>query len=141
MKCPFKPSVQDAIVRYRGSVSDVKKNAADKLTKDLNEMVDRVDKDGGQLLTSVTELLTSQVMAKFPCVPPLRIFVGCLTILQSLLAGGGLQLVGVAKEPKDVPLPPDDGKKQDVYPLPHIRLSHAQTTYTTCVPCSRELPG
>ncbi|KAM5540363.1 hypothetical protein V8D89_005821 [Ganoderma adspersum] len=67
MKCPFKPSVQDAIARYRGSVSDVKKNAADKLTKDLNEMVDRLDMDGGQLLASVTELLTSQVMAKFPC--------------------------------------------------------------------------
>lgn len=68
MECPFKSSAQDAISRYQTSVSEVKKSAADKKTKSLNEMVDRVDNDSGRLSTSVTELLTSQIMQKFPCV-------------------------------------------------------------------------
>ncbi|KAI1789535.1 hypothetical protein LXA43DRAFT_892776, partial [Ganoderma leucocontextum] len=87
MKCPFKPSVQDAITRYRSLVSDVKRSATDKLTKDLDEMRNQVDNDRGQLSASITELLKSQVTTKFPCVP-----LSCLSFI-------------------DVPLPPDDGKK------------------------------
>ncbi|PIL36989.1 hypothetical protein GSI_00681 [Ganoderma sinense ZZ0214-1] len=97
MKCPFGPSVEGAITQYRVSVSDVKKVAADKLKKGLDDMHDRVDKDSGQLLASITELLMSQVMTKFP-----------------LLAGSGIQLAGIAKEPKDVPLPPDDDHLQNL---------------------------
>nr|VWO93934.1 Protein SEY1 (EC [Ganoderma boninense] len=97
MKCPFKPSVQDAISQYRVSVSNVKKGAADKLKKDLDEMLDRVDKDGGQLLASITEMLMSYIMTKFP-----------------LLAGGGIHSAGVPKDPKDVPLPPDQDYLQNL---------------------------